>query len=146
MASQYRQLHPCETDSESISLLVNNSNVSLLFPPDTSMVINLSGALQQALTYCVHLNAELFSCTEGTGGTLNTVEPLLIVAVAWSCVVSTSAAIFFITNWFMCKISKKRRSLKQLGHLNYDVKIGLKPGPRGCKKVGPIGPGWNTGF
>ncbi len=25
--------------------------------------------------------------------------------------------------------------------LNYDVKIGLKPGPRGVKKLGPIGPG-----
>ncbi len=28
------------------------------------MVITFAGALQQALTYCVHLNAELFSCAD----------------------------------------------------------------------------------
>ncbi len=32
-------LHLCDTDSENTSLLVNNSNISLLFPPDTFMVI-----------------------------------------------------------------------------------------------------------
>ncbi len=37
------------------SLLVNNSNISLLFPPNTFMVITFAGALQQASTYCVHL-------------------------------------------------------------------------------------------
>ncbi len=40
-ASQDWQLHPCETDSENTRLLVNNSNISLLFPPDTFMVILL---------------------------------------------------------------------------------------------------------
>ncbi len=78
-ASQDQQLHPCDTDTENISLLVNNSNISLLFPADTFMVM-FAGALWQALTYCVHLNTELFSCAEVTCarccccGTLNTVE------------------------------------------------------------------------
>ncbi len=107
-ASQDQQLHPCDRDSENISLLVNNSNISLLFPADTFMVIMFAGALRQALTYCVHLNTELFSCAEVTCtrcccGTLNTVEPLS-VAAARSRVASTSAAIFFITNWWMSKI------------------------------------------
>ncbi len=100
-ASQDQQLHPCDTDSENISLLVNNSNISLLFPADTFMVIMFAGALRQALTYCVHLNTEL-TCTRCCG-TLNTVEPLS-VAAARSRVASTSAAIFFITNWWMSKI------------------------------------------
>ncbi len=30
-------LHLCDTDTENTSLLVNNSNISLLFPPDTFM-------------------------------------------------------------------------------------------------------------
>ncbi len=52
--SQDRQLHPCETDSENPSLFVNNSNISLLFPLDTFMVITFAGALLQALAYaCV---------------------------------------------------------------------------------------------
>ncbi len=62
MASQDWQLHSCDTDSENTSLLVNNSNISLLFPPDTFTVITFAGALRQVLAYCVHLNAELFSC------------------------------------------------------------------------------------
>ncbi len=60
MASQDHHLHLCDTDTENTSLLVNNSNISLLFPPDTFMVITFAGALQQASAYCVHLNAELF--------------------------------------------------------------------------------------
>ncbi len=35
--------------TENTSLLVNNSNISLLFPPDTLMVITFAGALWQAL-------------------------------------------------------------------------------------------------
>ncbi len=66
MASQAHHLHLCDTDSENTSLLVNNSNISLLFPPDTFMVITFAGALQQASAYCVYLNAELFSCADGT--------------------------------------------------------------------------------
>ncbi len=38
-------LHLCDTDTENTSLLVNNSNISLLFPPDTLMVITFAGAL-----------------------------------------------------------------------------------------------------
>ena len=48
MASQDQQLHPCDTDSENTSLLVNNSNISLLFPPVTFVVITFAGALRQA--------------------------------------------------------------------------------------------------
>ncbi len=97
MASQDQQLRPCDMDSTRTknSLLVNNSNISLIFPADTFTVIMFAGALRQALAYCVHLNAELFSCAEVTCarcccGTLNTVKPIL----ARSRVVSTSAAIF----------------------------------------------------
>ncbi len=66
MASQDHHLHLCDTDSENTSLLVNNSNISLLFPPNTFMVITFGGALQQASAYCVYLNKELFSCADGT--------------------------------------------------------------------------------
>ncbi len=33
MAIQDHHLHLCDTDTENTSLLVNNSNISLLFPP-----------------------------------------------------------------------------------------------------------------
>ncbi len=42
-ASQDHHLHPCDTDSENTSLFVNNSNISLLFFPDTFMVITCWG-------------------------------------------------------------------------------------------------------
>ncbi len=45
MASQDQHLHLCDTDTENTSLLVNNSNISLLFPPNTFMVITFAGAL-----------------------------------------------------------------------------------------------------
>ncbi len=66
MASQdlHLILHLCDTDTENTSLLVNNSNISLLFPPDTFMVIILLGLYGKL--YCVYLNAELFSCTDGS--------------------------------------------------------------------------------
>ncbi len=44
MASQDRHLHPCDRDSEHTSLLVNNSNISLLFAPDTFMVITFAAS------------------------------------------------------------------------------------------------------
>ncbi len=118
-ASQDQQFHPCDTDSENISLLVNNSNIPLIFPVDTFMVIMFAGALWQALTCCMHLNAELFSCAEVTCarcccGTLNTVEPLS-VAAARSRVVSTSAAIYFITNWWMSKYKNKEKPKQARG-------------------------------
>ncbi len=43
MASRDHHLHLCNTDSENTSSLVNNSNISLLFPPDTFMVITFAG-------------------------------------------------------------------------------------------------------
>ncbi len=55
MASQDHHLHLCDTDKENTSLLVNNLNISLLFPPNTFMVITFAGALQQASVYCMHL-------------------------------------------------------------------------------------------
>ncbi len=64
MASQDHHLHLCNTDTENTSLFVNNSNISLLFPPDTFMVITFAGALWQALLHV--FEAELFSCTDGS--------------------------------------------------------------------------------
>ncbi len=66
MASQdlHLILHLCDTDTENTSLLINNSNISLLFPPDTFMVITFAGALWQALLPV--FEAELFSCTDGS--------------------------------------------------------------------------------
>ncbi len=105
MASQdlHLILHLCDTDSENTSLLVNNSNISLLFPPDTFMVITFAGVYGKL--YCVYLkqNSSAALTALCCCGTLNTVEPLLTVATR-SRVVSTSAAIFFITNWWMSKI------------------------------------------
>ncbi len=49
MASQDQHLHLCDTDTENTSLLVNNSNISLLFPPNTFMVFTSAWALRQAL-------------------------------------------------------------------------------------------------
>ncbi len=51
MASQHLHLilHLCDTDTDNTCLLVNNSNISLLFPPDTFRVITFAGALWQAL-------------------------------------------------------------------------------------------------
>ncbi len=49
-------LHLCNTDTENTSLLVNNSNISLLFPPETFMVITFAGALIALLLllhYCL---------------------------------------------------------------------------------------------
>ncbi len=101
--SQDHHLHLCNTDSENTSLLVNNSNISLLFPRHS-----------HGNYFCWGFTASFIACiwTQNYSaaltalcccGTLNTVEPLLTVA-ARSPVVSTSAAIFFITNWWMSKI------------------------------------------
>ncbi len=46
-------LHLCDTDTENTSLLVNNLNISLLFPPDTFMLITFAGALWQALLHVI---------------------------------------------------------------------------------------------
>ncbi|MGL6082972.1 MAG: hypothetical protein ACRC4N_11095, partial [Gammaproteobacteria bacterium] len=91
-------LHLCDTDTENTSLLVNNSNISLLFPPDTLMVITFAGVYGKL--YCVYLkqNSSAVLTALCCCGTLNTIEPLLTAVAARSRVVSTSAAIFFITN------------------------------------------------
>ncbi len=80
MASQDHHLilHLCDTDTENTSLLVNNSNISLLFPPDTFMLITFAGALWQALL--VYLNSSAALTALCCCGTLNTVEPLLTAA------------------------------------------------------------------
>ncbi len=100
MASQdlHLILHLCDTDTENTSLLVNNSNISLLFLPDTFMVITFAGALWQALLVYLKQNSSAALTTLCCCGTLNTVKALLTAAAARSPVVSTSAAIFFITN------------------------------------------------
>ncbi len=64
MASQYHHLHLRDTDTENTSLLVNISNISLLFPPDTFMVITFAWALRQALLRV--FEAELFSCADSS--------------------------------------------------------------------------------
>ncbi len=83
MASQDHHLHLylCDTDTENTSLLVNNLNISLLFAPDTFMVITFAGVLRQALL-CVFECRSLQLRWRHTCccGTLNTVEPLLTVA------------------------------------------------------------------
>ncbi len=83
MASQNHHLHLCNTDTENTSLLVNNSNISLLFPPDTFKL------------YCMYLkqNSSAVLTALCCCRTLNTVETLSVATR--SPVVSTSAAIFF---------------------------------------------------
>ncbi len=41
MASQDHHLHLCDAETENTSLLVNNSNISLLFPLDKFIVIKI---------------------------------------------------------------------------------------------------------
>ncbi len=112
-------LHLCDTDTENTSLLVNNSNISLLFPPDTFMVITFAGVYGKL--YCVYLkqNSSAALTALCCCWTLNTVETLL-TAAARSRVVSTSAAIFssLIDGCLKYKHKEKPKSL------NYDVKIG----------------------
>ncbi len=75
----------------------NAKNISLLFPPDTFTVITFAGVYGKL--YCVYLkqNSSAALTALCCCGTLNTVETLLTVATR-SRVVSTSMAIFFITN------------------------------------------------
>ncbi len=135
-------LHLCDTDSDNTSLLLNNSNISLLFPPDTFMVITFAGALWQALLRV--FEAELFSCAEGSlccCGTLNTVETLLTVAAA-HLVLFPPARQFFSSIIDGC-LKYKNKEKPKTGprpdpRLNYDVKIS----PIEARS----GPGWNSGL
>ncbi len=128
MASQdlHLILHLCDTDTENTSLLVNNSNISLLFPPDTLiMVITFAGVYGKL--YCVYLKQNysapltaLCCCW-----TLNTVEPLLTAAAAWSLLFPPARQFFssLIDGCLKYKHKEKPKSL------NYDVKMARsKPG------------------
>ncbi len=146
MASQDQQLHPCETDSENTSLLVNNSNISLLFPPDTFMVIMFAGALG----YCVHLNAELFNLRWSNLRSLLLRDTKHRRAALDSRGSTVSCCFHQRGNFFSSLIDGclkyKNKEKPKTGprpgpRLNCDVKIGPKPGPRDVKKLGPVGPG-----
>ncbi len=147
MARQDHHLHLCDTDTENTSLLVNNSNISLLFPPDTFMVITFAGALQQALAYCVDLNAALFSCADGSlllRDSKHRRAALDSRGSTVSCCFHQHGNFFssLIDGCLKYKNKEKSKTGPRPGlRLNYDVKIGPKPGPRGVKKSGPIGPG-----
>ncbi len=134
-------LHLCDTDTENTSLLVNNSNISLLFPPDTLMVITFAGALRQALLRV--FEAELFSCADALCccGTLNTSSR------SWQqrqhgLVLFPPARQFFsslIDGCLKYKHKEKPKTGPRPGpRLNYDVKIG----PIEARS----GPGWNAGL
>ncbi len=86
--SQDLILHLYNTDTENTSLLVNNSNISLLFPPDTLMVITFAGVYGKL--YCVYLKQNTSAALTALCccWTLNTVEPLFTVGTR-SRVVST---------------------------------------------------------
>ncbi len=89
-----------------------------------------AGALRQALVYCVCLNAEPFSCTDSKHRS---------VVAARIPVVSTRAAIFFsslIDGCLKYKNKEKRKTgLRPSPRLNYNVKIGPKPSPKGVKTI-----------
>ena len=113
-------------------LLVNNSISHSCFPHDSFMVIIFCRCFVSSLSLLRAFESRTLRCC----GTLNTVEPLLTVTVARSCVVSPSAAIFssLIDGCLKYKSKEKSKTGGRPGpRLNYDVKIGPKPGPR-CKK------------
>ncbi len=124
MASQDHHLilHLCDTDTENTSLLVNNSNISLLFPPDTFMVITFAGALWQALLLYLKQNSSAALTALCCCGTLNTIEPLLTAARF------PPARQFFsslIDGCLKYKHKEKPKTGPRPGpRLNYDVKIG----------------------
>ncbi len=110
-------LHLCNTDTENTSLLVNNSNISLLFPPDTLMVITFAGALWQALLRV--FEAELFSCADGSL-LLRDTKHCRATLDSRSSMVSCCFQFFssLIDGCLKYKHKEKPKSL------NYDVKIG----------------------
>ncbi len=129
-ASQDQQLHPCDTDSENTSLLVNNSNISLLFPPDTFMVImfNLSCVFEHRTLQLRDSKHRRDALSRGTV----------------SCCFHQHRNFFssLIDGCLKYKSKEKPKTGPRPGsRLNYDVKIGPKPGPRDVKKSGPVGAG-----
>ncbi len=134
MVSQ--DLHLCDTDTENTSLLANNSNISLLIPPDTLMVITFAGALWQALlcirsrTLQLRWRSPLLMDTKHCGAAL---DSLLLFPPARQFFSS------LIDGCLKYKHKEKPKTGPRPGpRLNYDVKIG------------PIeawsGPGWNAGL
>ncbi len=122
------------TLTENTSLLVNNSNISLLFPPDTLMVITCAGVYGKL--YCVYLkqNSSAALTALCCCGTLNTVESLLTDAAA-RLVLFPPARQFFSSLIDGCLKYKHKEKPKSL---NYDVKIG----PIEARS----GSGWNAGL
>ncbi len=143
MASQdlHLILHLCDTDTENTSLLVNNSNISLLFPPDTFMVITFAGALGQALLRV--FEAELFSCADGSllRDTKHHRAALDSRGSTVSCCFHQRGNFFssLIDGCLKYKHKEKPKTGPRPGpRLNYDVKIG----PIEARS----GPGWNAGL
>ncbi len=122
MASQdlHLILHLCDTDTENTSLLVNNSNISLLFPPDTFMVITFAGFMASFIACIWTQNSSAALTALCCCGTLNTLEPLLTAAAAWSLLFPPAQQFFssLIDGCLKYKHKEKPKSL------NYDVKIG----------------------
>ncbi len=112
-ASQDLILHLYNTDTENTSLLVNNSNISLLFPPDTLMVITFA-------LLCV-FEAELFSCADGSLLLLDSkhCRAALHSRDTVSCCFHRQFFSSLIDGCLKYKHTEKPKSL------NYDVKIGL---------------------
>ncbi len=136
MASQDHHLilHLCDTDTENTSLLVNNSNSSLLFPPDTLMVITFAGVYGKL--YCLYLKQNYSAALTALCccWTLNTWSR------SWQSqqhglLLFPPARQFFSSLIDGCLKYKHKEKPKSL---NYDVKIG------------PIeartGSGWNAGL
>ncbi len=96
------------------------------------MVITFAWALLQALTYCVRLNAELFSWADALAAAANSFvfppEQQLFSALIGGCLKYEN--------------KEKPKTVPRLGpYLNYDMKIGPKPSPWSVKKSGFVGPG-----
>ncbi len=126
-------LHLCNTDTENTSLLVNNSNISLLFPPDTFMVITFAGALWQALLPV--FEAELFSCADSCLLLRDTKHrrAALSRSSTVSCCFHQRGNFFHHYGCLKYKDKEKPKTDPRPGpRLNYDVKIG------------PIKAQWNT--
>ncbi len=103
------------------------------------MVITFAGALQHALVHCVRLNAELFSCTDSK----HCRAALSRGSTGYCCFLQSGIFFSSLIDGCLKYTNKKKHKTgpRPSPCLNYDVKIGPKPGPRGVKKSGPIRPG-----
>ncbi len=145
MASQdlHLILHLCGTDTENTSLLVNNSNISLLFPPDTFMVITFAGALWQALLRVFERR---------------TLQLRWRLSLLLRDTKHRRAALDSRGSMVSCCFHQRRNFFSSLidGCLKYKHKEKPKTGPRPDPhlnydvEIGPIearsGPGWNAGL